>query len=166
MFLIGENVQRKLIIFVYSAGTLLLVTAIAKFISAGGSARILQNSDPILAVPFRYVFWVVGVLELAVALVCFFGRRLWLQAGLIAWLTSNFIVYRFGLLWVGYHEPCHCLGSLTDALHIPPQTADAAMKIILAYLWTGSYGALFWLWKEKRKVPPAASSSEASVSTT
>jgi hypothetical protein len=25
------------------------------------------------------------------------------------------------------------MGNLTDALHIPPQTADTAMKIILAY---------------------------------
>jgi cbb3-type cytochrome oxidase subunit 3 len=29
--------------------------------------------------------------------------------------------------------------------------ADTAMKIILAYLLIGSYAALFWLWKEKRK---------------
>ena len=32
-----------------------------------------------------------------------------------------------------------------DALHIPPQVADMAMKIILAYLLIGSYATLFWL---------------------
>jgi hypothetical protein len=45
------------------------------------------------------------------------------------------------------------MGNLTDALHIPPQTADTAMKIILAYLLLGSYGTLFWLWRQKRLGP-------------
>jgi hypothetical protein len=54
-------------------------------------------------------------------------------------------------MWVGWHKPCSCLGNLTDALHIPPQTADTAMKIILAYLLIGSYGNLFWLWRQCKK---------------
>jgi hypothetical protein len=40
---------------------------------------------------------------------------------------------------------------LTDALHIKPETADTAMKIILAYLLIGSYGSLFWLWRQRRR---------------
>jgi cbb3-type cytochrome oxidase subunit 3 len=43
------------------------------------------------------------------------------------------------------------MGNLADALHIPPQIADTAMKIILAYLLIGSYATLFWLWRQKRK---------------
>jgi cbb3-type cytochrome oxidase subunit 3 len=43
------------------------------------------------------------------------------------------------------------LGNLTDALHIPPQAADTAMKIILAYLLIGSYATLFWLWRQRGK---------------
>jgi len=43
------------------------------------------------------------------------------------------------------------MGNLTDALHIPPQIADTAMKIILAYLLIGSYASLFWLWRQHRK---------------
>jgi len=41
--------------------------------------------------------------------------------------------------------------NLTDALHIPPQTAEMAMKIILAYLLIGSYATLFWLWRQRKK---------------
>jgi cbb3-type cytochrome oxidase subunit 3 len=36
-------------------------------------------------------------------------------------------------------------------LHIPPQTADTAMKIILAYLLIGSYATLFWLWRQQKR---------------
>ena len=71
--------------------------------------------------------------------------------GLVVWLATSFLVYRIGLVWVGYKKPCPCLGNLTDALHIPPQTADTAMKIILAYLLIGSYATLFWLWRQRKK---------------
>ena len=134
-----------------SSGALLFITAIAKLVSAGGNARILQMADPILSIPFRHVFWIVGALELIVAFICFFSKRLGLQAGFVAWLATCFLSYRLGLLWVGYHKPCSCLGNLTDALHIPPQIADDAMKIILAYLLIGSYGTLFWLWRQRKK---------------
>jgi hypothetical protein len=86
-------------------------------------------------------------------LVCIFSKRTWLPAGLLAWLATSFLIYRIGLVAIGYHRPCHCLGNLTDALHIPPQTADTAMKIILAYLLLGSYATLFWLWTQ-RKIKP------------
>jgi hypothetical protein len=43
------------------------------------------------------------------------------------------------------------LGALTDEIHIPSQTADTAMKIILAYLLIGSYASLIWLWRQKSK---------------
>jgi hypothetical protein len=140
--------------FICSAGALLMITGTAKLISASGDAQLLQNPDPILSVSFRHVFWVVGVLELILAMVCFFGKRVGLQAGLVALLATNFVVYRLGLILVGYHKPCSCLGNLTDALHISPQTADTAMKIVLGYLLLGSYATLFWLWKEKMKQSP------------
>jgi hypothetical protein len=140
--------------FVCSAGVLLTITGTAKLISAGGNAQLLQSPDPVLSISFRQVFRVVGVLELILAAVCFFGKRVWLQAGFVAWLATCFVTYHVGLLWVGYHKPCSCLGNLTDALHIPPQAADTAMKIILGYLLIGSYATLFWLWKEKKKQSP------------
>ena len=65
-------------------------------------------------------------------------------------LAMNFALYRFAVYWQGYHSACKCWGNLTDALHIPPQTADMAMKIILAYLLIGSYASLFWLWRQRR----------------
>jgi hypothetical protein len=139
--------------FLFSAGALLLITALAKLISASGGVHILKTSDPVLYLSFRHVFRVVGSIELVVALVCFFGKRPGLQTALVAWLATSFLLYRVGLLLVGYHKPCSCagLGNLTDALHISPQTADTAMKTILAYLLIGSYATLFWLWRQRKK---------------
>jgi hypothetical protein len=138
-------------LFLCVAGVLLLATAAAKLIGSFGNAHILQHSDPIIGLTYRQLFGVVGAIELIVALVCFFGKRITLQAGLVACLATTFAAYRQGLVWIGYRKPCSCLGNLTDALHIPPQTADTAMKVMLAYLLVGSYATLFWLWRQHGK---------------
>lgn len=138
-------------LFLRFAGMLLILTATAKLISSFGSSGILETSDPVLKIRFRFLLWGVGGLEVVVGLICLLGNKSRLQAGLVAWLSSMFLVYRFGLLWIGYQRPCPCLGNLTDALHLPVQAADTAMKIILAYLLIGSYATLFWLWRQKRK---------------
>jgi len=144
--------HRRLInFFIYSAGILLAITAIAKLISSLGDAGILKNPDPILTISFQHIFWIVGAVELVISFFCFFGIRVELRLGLIALLATNFVMYRIGLILIGYLKPCPCLGNLTDALHILPKTADTAMKIILAYLLIGSYATLFWLWRQHRK---------------
>jgi hypothetical protein len=142
--------SKSIRLFLYSVGTVLLVTAVAKCISAAGTARILQNPDPIFGIPFRAVLWIAGGIEIIIALICFFVKRLVVPISLVAWLATAFVFYRIGLVWVGYNKPCPCLGSLTDALHIPPQAADTGMKVILAYLLIGGYGSVLWLWSQNR----------------
>jgi hypothetical protein len=133
------------------AGILLFFTAAAKLVSSFGDAKLLQHPDPLLGISNQHVFWFVSTLELAIALVCLSNRALALKAGLVAWLATVFIVYRLGLLWIGYEKPCSCLGNLTDLLLIPRETANTAITVILAYLFMASYGTLFWLWRQKRK---------------
>jgi hypothetical protein len=140
--------------FRLSAGAILVFTGIAKVLSALGSAHILQNTDPIFGLQFDNLMLIAGVWELGIAGVCLFSKSQILTAILVAWLATNLLLYRLVLFWIGWQRPCSCLGNLTDALHIPPQTVDGAMKIVLGYLLIGSYATLFWLWKEKRKQSP------------
>ena len=133
--------------FKYSAGAILVVTGVAKIWSRFGSAKALALIDPITGFTFRQLMWAVATAEIVVTLACFFSRRQNLALGLVALLATDFLVYRVGLWWIGWHRPCNCLGSLTDALHISPQAADNIMKVVLAYLLIGSYGLLirnFW----------------------
>jgi hypothetical protein len=145
---------RIITFFLFSAGILLSATALAKLVSSFGSAGILRMPDPVLGLPFRYMFLGVGACELAVAAVCFLGKNVLWRAASVAWLALSFVVYRAGLVWVGYHRPCSCLGNLTDMLHIRPEAADNAMKGVLVYLLIGSGGTLFWLWKQRVAAPP------------
>ncbi len=138
-------------LFLYLAGVLLLITAIAKLVSAGNTASIWQTTDPVFSISFRAVFWIVGIIELITAAICFVGKRLALQAVLVVWLSTSFLAYRLGLWWLDWHLPCPCLGSMAAALHIPPQIADIFLKIIFGYLLVGSYATLLWLWRQSKK---------------
>jgi len=123
--------------FIASGGIILLVTGLAKLISAFGAARVLLTVDPIFGIQFRHLFLLVGGLEIVVSLVCFFSRSSQFRLASTLWIATGFMLYRVGLEWVGYHKPCHCMGTLTDALGIPPMIADQVMKWILAYLLIG-----------------------------
>jgi hypothetical protein len=152
-------------LFISSAGACLLLTAAAKLISTFGEAHVLQAREPLLGIAFRDLFWLVGSIELAVGLFCLFGKRVGMQAALVAWLGTNFVLYRLGLWWVGYQKPCGCMGNLTDALHITPRTADTIMKVVLVYLLIGSYTTLYSLWSCARKAASSTESPEAGAAT-
>jgi hypothetical protein len=150
--------------FILGAGAVLATTGIAKIWSGLGNSRFLTVVDPIVGIKFGYLMLAVGMAEIIIALVCFFSKRQTLALGLVAWISSNFMLYRLGLWWMGWHRPCNCFGNLTDALHISPQLADNIMKGVLAYLLIGSYGILIWQWRQGRAQkfdPPNARSGAA-----
>jgi len=151
--------------FLISAGILLVLTGLAKVISGLGSAQILKYPDPIFNMKFKYVFLYVGLLELFLGSFCIFSKNLRSQTMLLAYFATCVFIYRIGLHVVGFRKFCSCLGNLTDALHIPPQTANTAMKIVLAYLMTGSYCLLLWSWGQKDKTAVALTSKDFTVPT-
>jgi len=142
--------------FVNTAGVIFAITGIAKVWSGVGSSKFLAVVDPIIGIKFGQLMLLVGLAEIVIALVCFFSKRQTLAVGLVAWMSTNFVVYRYGLWWINWKKPCSCLGNLTDALHISPQTADNIMKVLLAYLLIGSYGFLICRWRKEQSVGLAA----------
>lgn len=137
--------------FAGSAGAILFVVGLAKIWSGLGQAKVLTLADPILGVSFGKLMLLVGAAELVVASICFskgIGPRL--KVGLIAWLATNFVVYRVGLWSVGWQHPCHCMGSLAGALHLSDKLADGVMKWVLVYLVVGSYLALWFQYRADR----------------
>jgi hypothetical protein len=126
---------------------ILAFTAVGKLVSSGGSARALQTIDPLIGLPFGKVFLCAGLVEVVVAHYVLKWTDTLSRAGLVAWISTCFLVYRIGLMWVGWHKPCGCMGTFTEALHLSPQTADTIMKFVLAYLLLGSYACLLVFWK-------------------
>lgn len=124
--------------YIITVACIFVATALAKLASAGGSARVLNLPDPLLTFQTRHVLAGVGVLEVLLAGYLFLGGNQWMKLSLIAWMASNFLVYRLGLWWTDAPKPCGCLGTVTDALPVSPRFVDYGMKAILAYLLIGS----------------------------
>lgn len=135
--------------FIYTAGILLLVTALAKLISSSGTAEVLEVFDPIFRMPFRHVFWIVGTLELIIAIICFSGASINVKLGLVVWLSTSFMIYRICLWAIDYKKPCRCLGTFADVFHLSQDTVNLFMKIALVYLFIGSGIALLLLRRSK-----------------
>ena len=136
--------------FVVTSGFVFLITGSAKLYSAFGHIRLLQTDVPLLNISYRNLMIILGMLELGISVLCFFAKNRILPLVIVFWISNNFLLYRITVLWTGYPKPCSCLGNLMDALHIPSQAADTAMKIVLAYLLIGSYGILFLQWWKRR----------------
>ena len=148
-------------LFLKLAGTTLALTGLGKALSAIGPARALDQVDPVVGVPFRQLLLLVALAELLVAFFCLFTDKRRFSVLVVAWISTNFLVYRLGLWFIGWHHPCACMGSLAGVLHLSDQAADNIMKGVLAYLLIGSYGILLWEWRRGAKPAPLAGAAAA-----
>jgi hypothetical protein len=148
-------------VFLSLAGSVLAVTGLAKSFSAVGPARALDASDPLFSVPFRELLLMVGLIEVFIAFFCLFTDKRRQSVLAIAWISTCFLTYRFGLWFIGWHRPCGCMGNLTDLLHLSPHAADNIMKGVLAFLLLGSYRILFQEWRQRRALLAAPAPEQA-----
>lgn len=136
-------------LFYKSAAALLLVTALAKLYSAGGSARLLQAQDQLLHLGYRPVMILAALIEVAVAAFLLRNRSGLRRSLLLLWLSSNFIAYRLGNYLLGIHS-CSCLGRLADRLPLPRGLADAVLQVLLLWWFVGSLSSFWRLWASER----------------
>ena len=118
-------------LYLWTVGVPLGVTGVAKVVMVLGSAAILDTSDPLVGLPFWYLLLVSGVAEMCVTVLCFSAKRAEIPLMLTAWVGTGFVLYRWGLWFIGWHHPCACMGSLVGALHLSDQAADNIMKGVL-----------------------------------
>lgn len=135
--------------FLVGAGLCLVIVGGAKLVSLSSDAKVLKAIDPIFGVRFSTMMLLVGIAEIAAAWVCF-SRHKTAALFLVGWLATMFIAYRLGLSILDWKRPCGCLGALTDTLGISPEKADLWIKVILAYLFLGSYLNLALKWFGRR----------------
>ncbi len=140
--------------FILSAGGILLVGALVRFIIAAGSDQALSLPEPLMGLPLRYAMFAVGAVELVVALICLFGKRVGLQLGWLAWLATNYLVFWVALVWQHCSPQATCIGSLTDPFRLSRGITGIVLQIIPVCLCFGSYALLISLWF-KRRIKPA-----------
>jgi hypothetical protein len=128
--------------FMLSAGGILLLGGAARIVEALKHPQVLDLTDPLSGLPFRYVLALMGLAEVAVAWLCLFTNKRGLSLGCVACLTTSLVAYRIGLWTRGWPHPALLLGSLMEALNIAPLIADGLVTVTSVYLLIGS-GAIF-----------------------
>ncbi len=134
-------------LFILLSGAVLLAAALTRFLILLGNVPQLHQPDPLLGLPLALGLFLAGAAELTVALLCLFGRRTRLQAGLIAWLACNYTVMRAGMYYTGIHPDWTCIGSLTDPLHLARGLSGLVVDWVLpGGLLAGSVAVLLAPW--------------------
>lgn len=115
------------------------------FISSTAGSGWVSLHDPLLGVSMTVLFWIVGATELAVGLVCLFGKEIWLKAGLTVWLAAMFLVYQLGLvLAAGPRAFAGYWSNLQTAFHLSSATVCGTLIAAFVYLLLGGAVSLFW----------------------
>jgi len=87
----------------------------------------------------RHLFWVLGGIELAIALACLFGKPGSLQLMLILWFSANILLYRLGLILMHIHGGFRgFLNSPAVSFEISASFANAVLYASIFYLLIGS----------------------------
>lgn len=146
-FAIGRYMRK----FVFSAGIVLFLTGAAKLVSVNYGGRLLNEREPIFGMTVFSILIGVGIVEVAVGVICMCKANASIQLPLLAWLATEIALYRAGMILVDYKAPCTCLGTLTEVFNIPHHVADRALISILIYLFIGSYAYLFITQYERYK---------------
>lgn len=130
--------------FIRSSAIILAFTALAKVISAAGSVKILALPDPLLLWSNRSILITLGIIEVSLSAYLITGKYQLRKLAALGFLASCFLGYRLGLTVMGYTAPCHCLGTITEALPITHELGNWLSKATLAYLFLGSHALMVW----------------------
>ena len=125
--------------FIHSAGVIFLFVATGLFlVNVTSQPDLAPPNDPIFQIPVPVLFWIVGVVCLAMSAGCLFLKDTMLQVGLIVFLAIGYLGARLGLAlldisngFTGY------LGPLANAFGIQAGTADALLIVASFYLLSG-----------------------------
>jgi hypothetical protein len=127
-------------VYLKSAATLLLLTAVGKVIAALGGSEFLTRPAPLAEFLSNRSLLALGAgLEILTA-----AYVLWRPAQEPAFkavlgLAAAFVAYRLALWSIGFEGHCNCLGWFGDALQLGKQRADRIAGGVLLYLLAGSY---------------------------
>jgi len=105
----NKKIQER---FIYSAAVILFITGAAKLVSSLGAAETLDHPDSLLILSHRHILLLLSMVELGLSAFFLLGRNAKMKIALIAWLATNFLMYRVGLWWMGAPNLCNCLGNL------------------------------------------------------
>ena len=136
------------------------ITSVLKIVSTLGAAKVLAVADPLLAfLTTRQILLLAAALEILVAGCLWFDRFDRYRPWLTIWLISLIFTYRMGLVVIGYHGPCSCLGNIFEWYPALEKWANPMMWTAIVCVF---FVSAFALWHD----PARKRTSEKSLSST
>lgn len=147
-FLQNWSVEKLPDWFLVSSGAILALNGMEQILEVFAKNQTLDLADPIFGIPFRVMLLSFGIVNVAIAALCFFTDRKMLLLCIIVWWTANGVVYRIGLWQMGWTQPYPLVSYLATSLHISVRKADVVLAGVAGYLLTGSITSLVVLKRE------------------
>jgi hypothetical protein len=119
-------------------GLILMLTGLAKVVSAFGSAPMLRTEEPVLGITYRAFFSVVGLFEIVLAVLFIRNRQSTWAVPLSVAFFFTALAYRGSFPIVGFRGPCSCLGNASEWLGISATTASRiSLTVALLCFFSG-----------------------------
>lgn len=136
------------------------VAGLIKLFSAFQEMPIAQQPDTVFGLAYKWIFIVVGIVEMVCA-VFVLGQRAALARNwvIIGWLSANFVAYRTLWWMLGAAKPCPCLGNLLSFSPWLEHFASTALGLVAI---AGLAGSVLFQWQSGAWKPPATSSENES----
>ncbi|MGH7237907.1 MAG: hypothetical protein ACREGF_05210 [Candidatus Saccharimonadales bacterium] len=145
--------------FLDATAIVLFVLAALNFCGAASLSPPLTWPDPFLPLSNRWTLVLFGGAELAMSAVLLAGKSKGTKLALLAWLMTNFAVYRIGLWSNGEADFSDCLGNYVDWLTVRPKTMSYVTGALFGIMFFGSYIFLIANWISERRKKSAKSST-------
>ena len=132
-------------VYVLSSGMLLLFIATSLFISVITTpSDIAPAHDPIFHFPVTLIFWVLGVIEIVISMICFFAPSSVLQIVFILFNPILFFGFLFYLFGISIHPGFKAyILPLCDVFNISGMSGEACLALMNAYFFIGGTISLF-----------------------
>ena len=131
--------KRSVGVYLWTVAWILLCTSLGKICSAGGAAPILDLPEDLLPLSNRQVLLLVGTIEMGIYFLILLAADPGLKLVALAWLGSNFLLYRIAVKTLNLGTICPCMGSLTSMLPVRPAIIDEILSVAAFYIFVGSF---------------------------
>ena len=142
------NLERH---FCVASGSILLITGVIKTISFLQDGKYLMAPDSLFTfLSNRQFLFFAALGELSVVVAIITVRDIFFKVKLIAWLSTLFALYHFGVAWTEAPRLCPCLGGFADWMHLSRARVSTAMFSLAIFMLVCSYSLLVLHWSMNR----------------
>ena len=112
---------------------------------------LLSRPDAVLGISNHALLLVAAVIHLALSVVLTVKRDPMTCGALTGWLGLNYLVYRFGMDWLGKAAPFASIQAVARNLGVAPRNLDAAWQWITLFYLMGTCVILAGAWRHWRR---------------